>query len=277
MVISIQGYKGSFHDIVASDLYGEDFELLERKSFEEVFDDIASGRADISISAIENSIAGSILGNYDLLLRYSDRLTITGEYYLQIHQQLMAKAGESLSGLKEVWSHPMALKQCDLFLRTLSARRVETEDTALSAKRIHEEGLEHIGAIAPLRAAKLYNLEILAPNIETDPENYTRFLILERKNDNQELHNKTSLVFEAPHAPGALATVLGILAKYGANMSKIESRPIIGAAWEYRFYVDYEFDGDAEYQKKMLDEFIKEARNVVILGSYPKGTRHQKE
>ncbi len=271
MKISIQGNKGSFHDLVARKLFGEEISLLERDSFKEVFADTAEKRSALGVIAIENSIAGSILENYDNLLKYD--LYVVGEAYQRISHQLMALPGTELNEIKMVMSHPMALKQCQDFLEQHPEWEVvEQPDTAGSAAKIRRENLDEAAAIASKLAAETYELDILAEDIETNKENYTRFLIISRTQDYPDAANKTSIVFAAEDKPGSLARVLGVFADIGINLTKIESRPIIGKSWNYYFYIDFEAGiNDPKTQKvfELIKPYIEWSR---VLGSYKKGT-----
>lgn len=278
MKISIQGYKGSFHDVVAGKVFGaqsprnktnDQIELLERSTFREVFDDVREGRADFAVAAIENSIAGAILQNFDLLR--DSGLKVIGEYYLRIVHNLMALPGTKISDLKEVWSHPMALKQCQEFLLQYpNIKQVETDDTARSAAMIKESGQTNVAAIASSLAAEIHGMEILAPGIEDDPQNYTRFLIIAPQDYKQESVStetiKTSSYIETAHKPGGLLPVLQTLQNFNANMTMLVSRPVIGKAWEYGFYVDFICAKDD--LSKLQAEVEKVCDKFTILGSY---------
>lgn len=264
--ISIQGHRGSFHDMVARDIFGSNSQILEKSSFEEVFEDVKSGKSDYGVVAIENSIAGSILENYDLLERYD--LPIIGEYYLRIKHNLLALPGQSTSDIQEVHSHPMALKQCYPFLKKIQVKLVESEDTAASAREIKEKKLTGVAAIAGDLAARLYGLEVLAAGIETDKQNYTRFLVISKTKKRIKEANKSSIVVEVEHKPGSLAKVINCFAENNVNLTKIESRPIIGQPWEYRFYIDFELDAYGKKGTQVLDKVRSNSTHLKVLGSY---------
>lgn len=266
--ISIQGQRGSFHDIVARSVFGNNSQILERSNFEQVFEDVKSGKADYGIVAIENSVAGSILENYDLLQQYN--LPIIGEYYLRIKHNLMALRGQTISDIKEVRSHPMALKQCHEFLKQLNVKLVESEDTASSAKEIQEKKLTEVAAIAGDLSARLYGLEVLAAGIETDKQNYTRFLVISKETNKLKSSDKTSIVVELKHAPGSLAKFINVFVLANVNLTKIESRPIVGRPWEYRFYIDYEQNAYSRGGQLLVEELRKNAVSLRLLGSYKK-------
>lgn len=267
--VSILGSRGSFHDIVAREKF-PDSGLLERGEFYEVFEDVKSGRADPGIIAIENSIGGSILVNFDLLLKYD--LKVVGEVYLRVIHNLMALPGVKIEDIQEVYSHPSALSQCLEFLQKHPhMKKIEHSDTASSARMITEKGLRKAAAIASSLAAEIYSLEILAKGIETDKRNYTRFLIISRDAGYSDKAKKTSLVMQTEHRPGSLFRCLKCFADEGLNLSKIESRPIIGKTWNYYFYMDFEAALDAPQTKRALECLKGSTTMIKILGSYERG------
>lgn len=280
MKISIQGYKGSFHDVVASKLWPEKT-LLERSSFNEVFADVKDGRADFGVVAIENSIAGAILENYDRLR--NSGLTVVAEDYLRIVHNLMALPGQKIEDIREVWSHPMALKQCQEFLSKYPhIKQVEADDTAGVAGRIVREGLTGIAAIASSLAAEIYGAEILAAEIETDPQNYTRFLVITKDfsvtkgaiSRHDVPSYKTSLYIETAHKPGGLLNALQVLSVAGFNMTMLVSRPVIGKAWEYGFYID--FTHAEEDWSSIKSDLALHADFITELGTYPEHRQNGK-
>lgn len=269
--VSIQGYEGSFHQEAAEKFYGKQVEVIPCATFREVVR-VASSKKESegAVMAIENSIAGSILPNYNLLQKSS--LRIVGEVYLHIRQHLMANPGVTLEDIREVHSHPMALLQCTDYLDKQSWKLVETEDTALSAKHIHQHRMKHAAAIASKLAAELFNMEIIAPNIHSIKNNYTRFLILKRENEavTDEASNKSSLYFHTDHSQGSLAKVLTKIADHGINLSKLQSFPIAGSEWKYSFHADMEFDSMDQFHKTI--EAIKPITNdLKVYGVYKKG------
>jgi prephenate dehydratase len=270
--VSIQGYEGSFHQVAARQFFGEDVEVITCATFREVVR-VASNleESDGGIMAIENSIAGSILPNYNLLQK--SELRVIGEIYLQIGQQLLVNPGVRLEDIREVHSHPMALLQCIDFLEKHSNwKLVETEDTALSAKHLHQHRSKHVAAIASELAAKLFGLEILAPDIQTMKNNYTRFLILQRADVAREVAgpDKASVNFHTDHSRGSLARVLTKIADGGINLSKLQSMPIPGSDWEYSFHADMEFDSVDVFQR-VVDQIRPITAELKILGTYKKG------
>ena len=269
--VSIQGYEGSFHQVAARQYFGKEVEVIPCATFREVVKIAGNKReSDGGVMAIENSIAGSILPNYNLLQK--SNLRIVGEIYLHIKQQLLVNPGVKLEDIREVHSHPMALQQCLEFLDKYNWKLVESEDTALSAKHIHQHRSKHIAAIASKLAAELFNLEIIAPNIHTIKNNYTRFLILQREDvvvPNPEA-NKASVNFHTDHSRGSLARVLTRIADGGVNLSKLQSFPIPGTDWQYSFHADMEFESPEQFE-----DVIKGIRPLTselkIYGTYKKG------
>jgi len=226
--------------------------------------------AEGGIMAIENSIAGSILPNYNLLQK--NHLRITGEIYLQVRQNLLANKGVKLEAIREVHSHSMALQQCHDFLDTHNWKLVETEDTALSAKHIRQHKSRHIAAIASTLAAELFQLQVLVPDIHTLRNNYTRFLVLQREEDALSVTgaNKASVNFQTDHSRGSLARVLTRIAEGGINLSKLQSFPIPGSDFKYSFHADLEFDS-----KEQLNEVLEDVKPLTtglrVYGIYKKG------
>ena len=266
--VAIQGIKGSNHHQVATDFFGDKIDLLECSSFDAVVDNLLLGTADKGIMAIENSIAGSIIPNYNLV--YHNNIHVIGEHYLNIHHNLMVMKGKTFDDIKEVHSHPMALLQCKEFFKAHpQIKLVESVDTAETAKRINEGNLEHIAAIAPKMAADLYDLEIIADNIQTIVNNSTRFIILKKQNKvlPEEEINKASLRFITDHKRGSLATVLNVLSDCNMNLTKIQSLPVIETPWKYAFFVDVTFDKYEHFAKtKSLLQIM--AEDFRVLGEY---------
>jgi len=266
--VAIQGIQGSNHHQVATDFFGDKIDLLECNSFDAVIDSLIAGAADKGVMAIENSIAGSIIPNYNLV--YHNNIHIIGEHYLNIHHNLMVMKGRSFDDIQEVHSHPMALLQCKEFFKAHPRiKLVESVDTAETAKRIKEEKLEHIAAIAPKMAAELYDLEIIADNIQTIVNNSTRFIMLKKKNKvlPEEEINKASLRFITDHKRGSLATVLNVMSDCNMNMTKIQSLPVIETPWKYSFFVDVTFDKYEHFAKtKSLLQIM--AEDFRVLGEY---------
>ncbi len=270
--VAIQGFKGSFHEVAARQYFGAVPALNFCATFGEVVAQVADGRADAALMAMENSLAGSILPNY-LLLERND-LTITGEVYLPIHQHLLVLSGTTLADVRAVHSHPMALRQCGDFLSQHPAwQLVETEDTGLSAQRLAEIPTPGVAVIAGAQAADAFGLHILAPAINDDPSNYTRFLVLERAAEAQPVAqpDKASLYFYTSHAPGMLAKVLTLVASHGLNLSKLQSCPRPSQPWHYGFHADVEFDAPAQLNV-LLSELPAVTEELRVLGAYERGS-----
>jgi prephenate dehydratase len=270
--IAIQGGYGAFHEIAAHHYFeNEDIVILPRNTFRDMVTSLKDRHSDYGIMAIENSLAGSILPNYSLII--NTKMHITGEIYLRIKQNLVALPGVKLTDLKEVYSHPMAILQCqDFFDAYPSIKVIESIDTALSASEISEKGLRDTGAISSQMAAEKFGLEILAKSIETNKMNYTRFLILAENGIRiaPEHVTKASIYFTVAHKFGSLSKILSILSYYEINLAKIQSMPIPGKDWEYMFYVDVEIS-DFEMYRKSLDAIRPFTPALGILGEYKKG------
>lgn len=269
--IAIQGFEGSFHQVAAEKFFGRNCSIICCSNFRELIK-IATdkNKAAAGVMAIENSIAGSILSNYNLL-QHSD-LKIVGEVYLQIKQNLLVNPGTKLEDIREVHSHPMALLQCVDYLDKYNWRLVETEDTALSAKHIHQYKSRHTAAIAGKLAADMFNLEVLAPNIHTEKNNYTRFLVLKREAEAAEIPgaNKASISFSTNHTRGSLAKVLAVIADAGVNLSKLQSIPKPGSNWKYYFHTDLEFSNITDYNK-LIKNILPATTELKIYGVYISG------
>lgn len=270
--VSIQGYEGSFHQVAAEEWFGRDVQVIPCATFREVVRvALSEMESDGGVMAIENSIAGSILPNYNLLQQ--SKLRVAGEIYLQIGQHLMVNPGVKPEDIREVHSHPMALLQClDYLERRPGWKLVETEDTALSAKNLAQHRNRHAAAIAGRRAADLFGLEILAPDIQTMKNNYTRFLILQREGVAlAEPHpDKASVNFHTDHSRGSLARVLTKIADGGINLSKLQSFPIPGSEWEYSFHADMEFEDLGQFER-VIEAMRPVTAELNIYGVYKKG------
>jgi prephenate dehydratase len=272
MHVAIQGFKGSFHEVAARQYFGAAPALNFCATFGEVVAQVAEGRADAGLMAMENSLAGSILPNYLLLER--NALTITGEVYLPIHQHLLVLPGTTLADVQAVHSHPMALRQCGDYLSQYpSWQLVETEDTGLSAQLLAERRTPGVAVVAGAQAAEAFGLHILAPAINDDPSNYTRFLVLERATEAQPVASpdKASLYFYTSHAPGMLARVLTLVASHGLNLSKLQSCPRPSQPWHYGFHADVEFEAPAQLAA-VLAELPAVTEELRVLGTYQRGS-----
>lgn len=272
ITVAIQGVPGAFHEIAARRYFGDHITPVPSETFEDLFRHISRGQADYGIVAIENSVAGSLLPNYTLLRDAGHY--IHGEIYLRISQNLLGLPGQKIAGLKEVHSHPMAIAQSRLFFEKYPhIKFVEASDTASSAARIAREHLHDVGGIGSELAAEIYGLDILAAGIETNPRNYTRFLIVSPdtcKEDWEEEPDKASLCFTLPHKVGALSHILATLAFYGIDLTKIQSLPIIGREWEYLFYIDVVF-ADYERYRQSVTAITPLCDTLDILGEYHQG------
>jgi chorismate mutase/prephenate dehydratase len=231
---------------------------------------VSRDRVEFGVVPLENSQAGSINDTYDLLLAYP--LNMFAEAILKVSHYLMALPGEKLADIATIYSHPQALAQCDEFLSRLTADIVPTYDTAGSAKMIKEKKLRNCAAIASKRAADIYGLEILAPEIETNVNNYTKFVAISKQKAEPAQRNKTSLVFAVEHEPGSLYEILGVFATRNINLTKLESRPSRTKPWEYVFYADFEGHQNGHVYKEAITELQTKAAFVKILGSYPQAT-----
>jgi prephenate dehydratase len=277
MKVAIQGYPGAFHEIAARLYYdGSALEVIPADTFEEVVSLVENNAgADVGMMAIENSIAGSLLYNYNLLNRSS--LQISGEVYLRIKQNLLVLPGTKLTELDEVHSHYMAIAQCKEFFKAYpQIKLVETKDTAESARIIADEGLIRTGAIASTLASQMYGLEILRESIETNKLNYTRFIVLEHFMNvpHDEGFNKVSVSFAVSHKTGSLYKALKVLNDLDANMTKIQSTPIAGRPWEYLFFVDFLLD-DTNKFGSVIQGLSQTTLGLKILGKYKAGTHHE--
>ena len=273
--IAIQGVKGCFHEQAARLFYKDltDIEIIECDNFEDLYLAMDSGKADAAIMAIENTVSGGLLPNFELLRKYQRE--IKGDLFLRIKQNLMALPGQDISDIKEVRTHYMAINQTREFFREHpQIRLVESEDTAKSAAQVAREGLKGVGAVASELAAELYGLDIIAESIETFKQNFTRFLILdENYSPSESAIDKSSICFTLPHTAGSLAHVLTILSFYGMNLTRIQSLPIPGREWQYFFYADIKFE-DMERYRQALSAVRPLMEDLRILGEYvsAKGT-----
>lgn len=271
--VTIQGIAGCFHDAAARQYFvGEDIETVECDTFPQMMDSLETDASLMGIMAIENTIAGSLLQNHELLR--TSNMQIVGECKMRISHVLCALPGESIESVTEVNSHPMALMQCEQFLRRHPRMKmIEKFDTAGSAREIAERQLAGHAAVCGKYAAELYGLSILAEEIETNKRNFTRFLILadplvaNEMKPRAELLDKASVEFTLPHTRGALSKVLTILSFYDINLSKIQSLPIVGREWEYRFYIDLTFDSYVRY-RQAIDAVRPLINDFKILGEY---------
>ena len=269
--IAIQGIEGSFHQEAAWQFFGKGIPVICCTTFRELIKTAQNKKeSGGAVMAIENSIAGSILPNYNLLQKAD--LQIIGEVYLQIKQQLMVNPGVKMEDIREVHSHPIALLQCIDFLDKQGWKLIETDDTALSAKNIHQYKSRHIAGVASKLAAELYKLKIIAPNIQTQKNNYTRFLILQHKDNAAVIANadKASINFCTDHSRGSLAGVLTKIAAGGINLSKLQSMPLPGGNWKYSFHADLEFDTRIQFEK-VIKNIKPLTGELKVFGVYKNG------
>lgn len=269
--VAIQGTRASFHEEAAFKFFGTEIETIECDSFKRTCDLLKQKQADYVVMAIENSIAGSLLPNYTLLREYN--FPIVGEVYLAIQLHLLALPGVKFEDIKYVTSHPIAIRQCSDFLDDFPQLQViESSDTAACAKKIREENLTDTVAIANNLAAELYGLEVMERRIESNKKNYTRFLILTNKANENTTYNKASLSFQVGNSVGSLAQVLNILSEHNINLSKIQSMPVLGKRNEYNFYVDIEWKNQPDYEAA-IRKVLKHTVNFTIMGEYMKNDK----
>lgn len=270
--IVYQGIAGAFSHITAQMLFGLDNDFVGKVRFREIFEDVTSGAAEFGVVPIENTLAGSVYENYDLLERFD--VHVIAEEKTRIEHHLLALPGAQIGQINRVFSHAKALEQCeDFFADHLAIEEVIHADTAGAAKFVAEQKNPNFAAIASCEAAALYGLEILKTNIEDNPHNWTRFFVISKKPDYPARANKASIMFSVSHKPGSLFRALKIIADNNLNMSKLQSRPIEGKPFEYFFYVDVEFEGmSMKDAQKALDLLQSETHFLKILGFYKKNS-----
>lgn len=273
--VAIQGIRGSFHDIAARRYYeSDDIELVCCESFEQVFEEMSNDPQLVGMVAIENTIAGSLLHNYELLR--DSGATIIGEHKLRISHSIMCLPSDDWGDLQEVNSHPVALMQCRSFLKQHRGLKVvEVADTAGAAADISKGQLHGHAAICHKDAAQIYGMKVLQEGIETNKHNFTRFLVLASPEIAPELRdlrnvNKSSLAFTLPHEEGSLSAILSVLSFYKLNLTKIQSLPIIGMEWQYMFYIDLTFSDYIRY-RQAINAITPLTRNLKLLGEYEDG------
>lgn len=280
--VAIQGVEGSFHDMVARAYFkGANPSIMECGTFEDLFSQLERGGCDYGVVAVENSVAGILSHNFFLLNEYG--LEVVGEYYLRIEQNLVARPGTSVDQIREVKSHPIALRQCHLFLNKMRESGVvvtESADTASAVKEIAQNEDNSVAAIAGELAASLYGMEIIARGIESNRRNFTRFIVVKAKQKGGKKaaslltkdgnHNKASISFVLTNEPGMLFRVLQIFSSYNLNMTMIQSLPFLGREWEYRFFADFVFD-DVKLCKKAIASVKKLTGAVTVSGVYMRG------
>jgi prephenate dehydratase len=264
--VAIQGIATSFHEVAAQTYFGDSIESVECLSFHALCESLKKEESDFAVMAIENSIAGSILPNYFLLQEY--HFSIIGEVYLPIHMHLLVLPGVTLNDVKCIESHPMAIRQCNDFLFRLRNVEIrESDDTAVSARKVKENKLTNTAAIANEHAAKKFGLQILEKRIETNKKNFTRFLILAKGRQTAHDSNKASLCFEVANEVGSLAEALMTLKNNLINLTKIQSIPIVGKPSEYSIHIDVEWKKRKNYDTA-IQEILRQVRNLNVLGEY---------
>ncbi len=267
VTVAFQGVRGAYSESALRRYFGSSAEGVERPTFDDVFDAVLDGSVDYGIIPMENSLAGTVTRNFDLLIRHPD-ITIIGEQQLRIVHNLIGVPGSSLEQITKVCSHPQGLAQCNPFIRKHGFQEIPFFDTAGAVAHVKETNDPTLGAIAGVGAAETYGMEILQESIEFDPSNFTRFFVIQRKNDQpQEEWNRGVFVFSLPDKAGSLFAAIEVLRNHQVNMKKLESRPIAGKPWEYMFFVEAEI---RDYQNyiKAVEEIAKEATYVRVLGGY---------
>ncbi len=269
MKVAYQGLPGAYSEAAILEYFSPQTEPVPCESFEAVFSAVQDGRCEHGMLPIENSLAGSIHRNYDLLLQYPS--SITGEHYLRVEHCLIGLPGVGLDEIRKVISHPQALAQCEGYLRRLGVSTSATYDTAGSVKIVLDQGNRAQAAIASHRTAALYSMSILAEGIEDDPANYTRFIVISLQPSTPTGEAKTSIAFTLRNnIPGALFKALSVFALREIDLTKIESRPLVGKPWEYLFYIDFAGSTSDEPVRRALDNLSEYVLSLRVLGSYPR-------
>ena len=264
MKVSFQGERGAYSETAVFQFFGADVQSIPCQEFRDVFENVAMKKTPFGVVPMENSIEGSINQNYDLFLKYDLKVIV------KIEHCLIANPGTAIADIEAVYSHPQALAQCRHFLEALGRELIPTYDTAGSVKMLKEKRLTNAAAVASERAAKIYDMQILAEDIADNSENYTRFFVLAKQDSEAKGRDKTSIIFGAVHSPGSLYHALGEFAKRNINLTKIESRPTKQKPWEYNFYLDFEGHRTEPRCAEALMALGKYAAFIKVLGSYPK-------
>jgi prephenate dehydratase len=273
--ISIQGYRGSFHHLAATYYWSKDIQLVERSTFAEVYEDVVSGQVEYGLAAIENTIAGSVTESLDQLLKQP--VQIIGEIMVRVKQNLIGMPDATVDKLTRVYSHPVALQQCEKFFAAHPhIELIATDDTGKSVERMMQRGDVSVGSVASSLAAELYGAKILEVGIESDPANFTRFFVLTKKTDQNPFPSnpgeyKTSMVIWLQHVVGSLANCLAILANNGCNLVRIESRPVVGKPWEYVMYLDLQSSHDGVEWQELEKKIQEVTSSYKVLGRYLPG------
>ena len=269
MKVAFQGIQGAYSEMALNEHFGKDVETISCDSFDDVFDMVNQGEVTFGFIPVENTIAGTVVENYDLL--FANEVFVIAEAYLPIKHALLAKKGARLEDIKEAFSHPHALKQCKVYLKSKNIRMAPTYDTAGAAQTVASGDRLDCAAIASERCAEIYNMAILERNIQTNNSNTTRFFVIAKKENVPKDHvtGKTTIAFKTRHYPGALLDCLKIFQKYKLNLTKLESRPVPENPWEYIFYAAFEAGIDNDEVKAAIGELTLHAVFVKLLGSYP--------
>ncbi len=269
MKIAFQGIKGAYSELALYKHFGRNAESLGVDTFDEVFEGVTAGRFDFGVVPVENTIAGTVVENYDLLL--STDIFVVAEVFMPIRHTLLAKKGACLEEIKEACSHPHALRQCKEFLKRHEIKSTPVYDTAGAAEIVSRQDRKDIAAIASELCAEIYGMDILGKDIQTNKSNTTRFFVIVKPANIPEnmTYKKTTIAFKTRHYPGSLVDCLKIFQAYHLNLTKLESRPIPENPWEYVFYTDFEGGIDSETVKQALKELEVNALFVKVLGSYP--------
>jgi prephenate dehydratase len=268
MKIAFQGEPGAYSEAAIMNYFNTNVQTLPCESFDLVFDAVENSEADLGMIPIENSLAGSIHQNYDLLLQH--KLFIIGEYYLRVQHCLIGLPGSNLADIRKVISHPQGLAQCNKSLKNLANVKTEAVyDTAGAVKMLLDRGIS-TAAIASRRAAEVYQMQILIEGFEDNKANFTRFLVISRQDADPGDNAKTSLVFSLENVPGSLFKAMSVFALRDLDLFKIESRPLVGTPWEYLFYIDFAGSTRDEKVKRALDHLGEYATMFRVLGSYPR-------
>lgn len=273
MKVAFQGIRGAYSEMALHEHFGKDVETVGCDSFDDVFDLVNSAEVTFGFIPVENTIAGTVVENYDLL--FANDLFVIAEVYLPVRHTLLAKKGARLEEIKEARSHPHALKQCKAYLTSKNIRLVPAYDTAGAAHAVASGDRLDCAAIASELCAEIYDMDILERNIQTNSSNTTRFFVIANKENVPADHvtGKTTVAFKTRHYPGALVDCLKIFQKYSLNLTKLESRPIPETPWEYVFYAAFEAGIDADEVKSAIGELTLHAVFVKLLGSYPKADK----
>jgi len=270
--VAFQGERGAYSEIAAEEFFNCDVKFIPCRDLEDVFKIVEDSHVDYGIIPVENSIEGSVARSYDLMRE--SNLKIVGEVTIRISHCLISYHDYELRDIRRVYSHPQALGQCRSFIRKWRLTPYPTYDTAGSVKMLSRRRIRYAAAIASRKAAEIYGLKVLIEGIEDNKNNYTRFLIVSKKFVKPVGRVKTSIVFTVKHVPGSLYKALEVFASRGINLTKIESRPVIGRPWEYYFYLDFEGGVEDDAVKDALKELSQKTTYVKVLGSYKQSSNH---